>query len=66
MFIIQGSAASERTGNSIFIHRIELSYSIRENPGNVNGPDEAGAVANVAASNVLTDPRYRIIMVTPK
>lgn len=50
VFKVKGNAASERVGNSIYIHRIEISYSVRENPGNNNGPDESG-VGNALAGS---------------
>jgi len=66
-FIDLGTGSNQRPGSAIYIHRIECAYTIVEDPVNNVGPDEILANTNGdATEKCLTDPRFRVMVVTPK
>jgi len=64
-----GTASTERTGNSIIIEKIDCSYSFVEDYSNNPGPDEirdAASANKFSIAHIITDPRFRVMVVTPK
>lgn len=56
MNISQGNLFNQRTGSSIFLHRIEIQVSVRPDPITTSFPNGA-----TSSTNMITDFRVRLI-----
>lgn len=53
----------------IFVDRVECSYTLTEIASNNIGPDETRDATSTnlsATAKIMTDPRLRVMVVTPK